>query len=129
MPSGSSDSILMRGDCSGAADNRPDRSDQCAPSPGHYGRAMIEVTDDARIRTIRFRRPEAKNAMNTAMWDGCTEAFIDAATDPGVAVVVLTGSEDSFSAGQDLLEMAQMATGDITPEDAAALLEETRQFQ
>lgn len=73
---------------------------------------MIEVTDDARIRTIRFRRPEAKNAMNTAMWDGCTEAFIDAATDPGVAVVVLTGSEDSFSAGQDLLEMAQMATGE-----------------
>ena len=29
----------------------------------------------------------------------------------GVAVVVLTGSEDSFSAGQDLIEMAQLATG------------------
>lgn len=72
---------------------------------------MIETTDEARVRTITFRRPEAKNAMNTAMWDDTTEAFIDAAADPGVAVVVLTGSGDSFSAGQDLLEMAQMAAG------------------
>lgn len=72
---------------------------------------MIDISDDGRVRTITFRRPEAKNAMNTAMWDGTTEAFLAAADDPGVAVVVLTGSEDSFSAGQDLLEMAAMATG------------------
>ncbi|MEM9518745.1 MAG: enoyl-CoA hydratase-related protein [Actinomycetota bacterium] len=72
---------------------------------------MIEIVDDGRVRTITFRRPEAKNAMNTAMWDGTTDAFLAAADDPGVAVVVLTGSEDSFSAGQDLLEMAAMATG------------------
>ena len=73
---------------------------------------MIEITDDGRIRTITFRRPEAKNAMNTAMWDGTTDAFIAAADDPRIAVVVLTGSEDSFSAGQDLFEMAAMAAGD-----------------
>ena len=45
--------------------------------------------------------------------DGTTEAFLAAAADPGVAVVVLTGSEDSFSAGQDLIEMAQLATGTV----------------
>lgn len=73
---------------------------------------MIEIVDEGRVRTITFRRPEAKNAMNTAMWDGTTEAFLAAADDPGVAVVVLTGSEDSFSAGQDLLEMAAIAMGD-----------------
>ena len=72
---------------------------------------MIEIVDDGRVRTITFQRPEAKNAMNTEMWDGTTEAFLAAADDPGVAVVVLTGSEDSFSAGQDLIEMAQLATG------------------
>ncbi|MEM1335029.1 MAG: enoyl-CoA hydratase/isomerase family protein, partial [Actinomycetota bacterium] len=72
---------------------------------------MLEIVDEGRVRTITFRRPEAKNAMNTAMWDGTTEAFLAAADDPGVAVVVLTGSEDSFSAGQDLIEMAQLATG------------------
>ncbi len=72
---------------------------------------MIEIVDEGRIRTITFQRPDAKNAMNTAMWDGTTEAFLSAADDPAVAVVVLTGSDDSFSAGQDLLEMAAMATG------------------
>ena len=72
---------------------------------------MIDIVDEGRVRTITFRRPEAKNAMNTAMWDDTTDAFLAAADDPGVAVVVLTGSEDSFSAGQDLLEMAAMATG------------------
>ena len=72
---------------------------------------MIEIVDEGRIRTITFQRPDAKNAMNTAMWDGTTEAFLSAADDPAVAVVVHTGSDDSFSAGQDLLEMAAMATG------------------
>ena len=72
---------------------------------------MIDIVDDGRVRTITFQRPEAKNAMNTEMWDGTAEAFLAAADDPGVAVVVLTGSEDSFSAGQDLIEMAQLATG------------------
>lgn len=87
-------------------------ADRRSAAPGRYGRTMIEVTDDGRVRTITFRRPAAKNAMNAVMWDATTEALLAAAEDPGVAVVVLTGSEDSFSAGQDLLEMAQMATGD-----------------
>ena len=80
---------------------------------------MIDIVDDGRVRTITFQRPEAKNAMNTEMWDGTTEAFLAAADDPGVAVVVLTGSEDSFSAGQDLIEMAQLATGN-GPEQSTA---------
>ncbi len=72
---------------------------------------MIDINDEGRVRTITFRRPEAKNAMNTTMWDSTTEAFLATTNDPSVAVVVLTGSGDSFSAGQDLLEMAAMATG------------------
>lgn len=72
---------------------------------------MIEITDADRIRTIRLDRPEAKNAMNEAMWDATTEAFLDAADDPEVAVVVLTGTGDAFCAGQDVLEMAAQATG------------------
>lgn len=74
---------------------------------------MIEVSDDGRIRTIRLDRPEAKNAMNTAMWDGAARALVEAAEAPGVAVVVWTGSGDSFSAGQDLFEMAHMAAGEV----------------
>lgn len=73
---------------------------------------MIEVTDDGRVRTIRLQRPEAKNAMNTAMWDGAAQAILDAQDDPTVAVVVFTGSGDSFSAGQDVIEMGRLAMGE-----------------
>ncbi|MXW77220.1 MAG: enoyl-CoA hydratase/isomerase family protein [Acidimicrobiaceae bacterium] len=75
---------------------------------------MIEVTDDQRVRIITLKRPEAKNAMNSAMWDGLAEALIEAESASGVAVVVITGSGDSFSAGQDLIEMGRMALGRAT---------------
>lgn len=73
---------------------------------------MIDVTDEGRIRTITLRRPDAKNAMNTAMWDGAAEAILAAEHDPAIAVVVFTGSGDSFSAGQDVIEMGRLAMGE-----------------
>ena len=72
---------------------------------------MIEVTDDGRVRIITLVRPEAKNAMNTAMWDATAEAMLAAEADPAVAVVVLTGTGDAFSAGQDVIEMGELAMG------------------
>lgn len=74
---------------------------------------MIEVTDADRIRTIRLNRPEAKNAMNEAMWDAFAEALLTAGEDSSIAVVVVTGSGDSFSAGADLFEMAQGNAGTL----------------
>lgn len=73
---------------------------------------MIDITDEGRVRIITLQRPEAKNAMNTAMWDGAAQALLDAQEAPGIAVVVFTGSEDSFSAGQDVIEMGRMAMGE-----------------
>jgi enoyl-CoA hydratase/carnithine racemase len=73
---------------------------------------MIEVSNEGRVRTITLQRPEAKNAMNVAMWDGAAQAFLDAQADPTVAVVVFTGSGDSFSAGQDVIEMGRLAMGE-----------------
>lgn len=81
-------------------------------APGPYPPAMIDVTDEGRVRTITLRRPEAKNAMDTAMWDGATEALLAARDAAGVAVVVFTGSGDSFSAGQDVIEMGRLAMGE-----------------
>lgn len=74
---------------------------------------MIDISDADRIRTIRLNRPEAKNAMNEAMWDATAEALIAAAVDPEVAVVVFTGTGDAFSAGQDVIEMAMGTTGEL----------------
>lgn len=72
---------------------------------------MIDISDVDRIRTIRLDRPEAKNAMNEALWDATTEAFLAAPDDPSVAVVVMTGTGDVFCAGQDIIELAAVATG------------------
>ena len=75
--------------------------------------SLVTITDADRIRTITLSRPEAKNAMNEAMWDAATDALIDAAGDPSIAVAVFTGSGDSFSAGQDVIEMAMGTTGEL----------------
>jgi enoyl-CoA hydratase/carnithine racemase len=54
-------------------------------------------------------RPEALNAFNTALYDAAADALAAAALDDEIAVVVVTGAGRAFSAGQDLLEMADLA--------------------
>lgn len=63
------------------------------------------ITDENRVRTLTLNRPEALNAFNEALYDATTEALNEAAENPGVAVVVLTGAGRAFCAGQDLTEM------------------------
>ncbi len=70
----------------------------------------LQITDEARVRTLTLDRPEALNAFNEALYDATAEALLAAAEDPDVAVVLLTGNGRAFSAGTDLLEMHQMAT-------------------
>src|SRR3954471_15873996 len=69
--------------------------------------APLLVEDRDRVRTVTLNRPEALNACNEAMYDALTEAFLAAADDPGVAVVLLTGAGRAFCAGTDLVEMAE----------------------
>lgn len=68
------------------------------------------IHDEKRVRTLTLDRPEALNAFNEELYDATAEALLDAAKDPNVAVVLLTGSGRAFSSGNDLLEMHQMAT-------------------
>lgn len=68
------------------------------------------IDDTSRVRTLTLDRPEALNAFDEALYDATTEALLEAAEDPGVAVLLLTGSGRAFSAGTDLLEMHRMAT-------------------
>ncbi|EME22401.1 enoyl-CoA hydratase [Rhodococcus triatomae BKS 15-14] len=65
----------------------------------------ILIDDRARVRTLTLDRPDALNAFNEALYDATTEALRDAAEDPSVAVVLLTGHGRAFSAGTDLREM------------------------
>jgi len=57
-------------------------------------------------QVIRLNRPEALNALNTALM-GELEAALDAAeADAAVRCVILTGSEKAFAVGADIKEMA-----------------------
>lgn len=67
---------------------------------------MLTITDQDRVRLLTLDRPDALNAFNEALYDAVAEALIAAGGDDSVAVVVITGSGRAFSAGQDLLEMA-----------------------
>lgn len=64
------------------------------------------IADENRVRTLTLNRPDALNAFNEALYDATADALSDAARDPDVAVVVITGSGRAFSAGQDLTDMA-----------------------
>lgn len=68
------------------------------------------IDDTNRVRTLTLDRPDALNAFNEALYDATTEALRDAADDPAVAVVLITGNGRAFSAGTDLLEMHRMST-------------------
>lgn len=71
---------------------------------------VLEVLDADRVRTLTLSRPGALNAFNETLYDALTEALREAARDPSVAVVLLTGQGRAFSAGTDLLEMGQRIT-------------------
>jgi enoyl-CoA hydratase/carnithine racemase len=82
------------------------------------GAEVLAVTDEGAVRILRFNRPEARNAFNLALYQAVSAALTQAAASPDVHVVVLTGNGGAFSAGQDLKEMAQLVTGEVSPDAA-----------
>jgi enoyl-CoA hydratase/carnithine racemase len=73
-------------------------------------RVEIESPADG-VRVIAFNRPEVRNAFDAAMYLEVTEALVAADADDSVGAVVLTGRGVAFTSGQDLAEMAAIATG------------------
>ena len=63
---------------------------------------MLNITEQARVRTVALNRPEALNAFNKRQFDEVAEAFLAAEADAECRVLVLTGAGRAFSAGADL---------------------------
>ncbi len=76
----------------------------------------IAVEDDTGVRLITFDRPEVRNAFDSAMYRAVTEALALSLADDSIHAVVLTGRGKAFTAGQDLREMALLASGQGGPE-------------
>jgi len=73
---------------------------------------ILLIERRGRVCVVTLNRPQAKNAFNDDLYDATRAALSAAADDPDVAVVVLTGAEGAFSAGQDLSEMGSLPTHD-----------------
>ncbi len=54
------------------------------------------------ILRVQLTRPEKKNALTPAMYDSLREAIERANADTSIRVIAITGSGDSFCAGNDL---------------------------
>jgi enoyl-CoA hydratase/carnithine racemase len=62
----------------------------------------------AGVLTITFNRPDKKNAMTREMYQAIADALNGADEDRAVRAILLQGAGDSFTAGHDLSEFAQI---------------------
>jgi len=66
------------------------------------GRVLYEVKDG--VAHVTFDRPEARNAMTWAMYDGLARAIEAIAADDSVRVALFRGAGGSFVAGTDIAQ-------------------------
>src|SRR6185437_17118125 len=72
----------------------------------------VVLTRAEGVLEVRLNRPEKKNALTRAMYDTMADAFDTADRDPDIRAVVLTGSGDSFTSGNDIKDFqARAASG------------------
>ena len=64
---------------------------------------LVETHD--RVGLIRLNRPQALNALNSALIDEVNGVLDGFEADPGIGCVVITGSDKAFAAGADIKEM------------------------
>ena len=74
---------------------------------------LVEQTDH--ILQIRFNRPDRKNAINQAMYRTLQNALAAADHEESVRVIVICGHSDVFSAGNDLMDFANINQDELAP--------------
>ena len=67
---------------------------------------IISTMSDG-IRKIQMNRPDKKNAITSAMYNAMAEMITAAEQDNAIRVIIITGSGDSFSSGNDLMDFLQ----------------------
>src|SRR4051812_42149912 len=73
------------------------------------------VTQAGPVLEILFNRPEKKNALTGPMYAAVAEEFRRADQDPSIRVVLITGTGDTFTAGNDIKDFqGRAATNEPT---------------
>lgn len=73
---------------------------------------LIETDDEKKVTTIKMNRLKKKNALNFDLYTGIQKA-IEEVERSDARVVILTGGEDTFSAGIDLKMLTGQAQGQV----------------
>jgi enoyl-CoA hydratase len=79
----------------------------------------IIVEKRGRVGIIRLNRPQALNALNSALNAELARAIVAFDADQGIGCMLLTGSEKAFAAGADIKEMAGQSAVDMFMGDFA----------
>ncbi|QRZ15301.1 enoyl-CoA hydratase/isomerase family protein [Paracoccus methylovorus] len=82
---------------------------------------LIQITREGRVALIRLNRPEALNALNSALAEELTAAAVALDADKGVGAIVITGSDRAFAAGADISEMVEKTAEDMVEADFFAI--------
>ena len=73
----------------------------------------VVISSAGGVLEIRLNRPEKKNALTRDMYNAMAEAFDAANGDASVRVVLLTGTGDAFTSGNDVGDFRARANGGL----------------
>lgn len=93
---------------------------------GTFEHIIYEVS--GRLATITLNRPEVRNAQSRRLLEELDEAFVLAADDHDVRVIILRGEGDHFSSGHDLGTAAELADREARPYQDGLLGEQRRSW-
>jgi enoyl-CoA hydratase/carnithine racemase len=73
----------------------------------------ITVERERGLLTLRLNRPDKKNALTRAMYSHLAEVLKQADTDPEINAVLITGSSECFTAGNDIADFLEQPPSDL----------------
>jgi enoyl-CoA hydratase/carnithine racemase len=73
----------------------------------------IQIERERGLLTLRLNRPEKKNALTRAMYSALAAALQQADADPDIYAVLITGSHECFTAGNDIADFIQQPPSDL----------------
>ncbi len=89
----------------------------------------ILVETRGRVGIITLNRPQALNALNTALMHEVMDALETFDKDEDIGAVVITGSDKAFAAGADIKEMADKTALQMAEADLVAIYGRIRTIQ
>jgi enoyl-CoA hydratase len=92
-----------------------------------YENILVEVR--GRVGLITLNRPQALNALSSALFADLNQALDRFEADDGIGCVVLTGSEKAFAAGADIKEMQPKGYPQVFMEDLFGSWERISRFR